>query len=175
MCLDIFPCTAKCYSYRADSGHTPGMTIYGSRFNVKMAQSTLEDCGVLLSSCRKSTVTKSKTKGEELKGRTKLKGKPPRVHSSELPSQASRSAFSGRCPDHMLSERESLAPTVAVTDRSHLKLKFEEKKGNLFSCPKSAGLAHCVSKDLKMSKGIAVTFKETFKGVQELAQQGILC
>jgi hypothetical protein len=35
----------------------------------------------------------------------------------------------------------------------------EEFKGDLFSSSPSASLAHCVSKDLRMGKGIAVEFK----------------
>lgn len=53
------------------------------------------------------------------------------------------------------------------------KLKFEEVRGDLFSSPKTASLAHCVSEDLRMGKGIAVAFKKTFGGVEELKQQGV--
>lgn len=48
---------------------------------------------------------------------------------------------------------------------------LQELKGNLFSCPDGASLAHCVSEDMKMSKGIAVLFKDKFGGVEELLQQ----
>ena len=49
---------------------------------------------------------------------------------------------------------------------------FREIKGDLFSCDKSACLAHCISADVKMGKGIAVTFKKMFRGVEELRNQG---
>ena len=39
---------------------------------------------------------------------------------------------------------------------------IEEIKGDLFTCAKEASLAHCVSRCLSMSKGIAVTFKQKF-------------
>ncbi|XP_018529932.1 ADP-ribose glycohydrolase OARD1 isoform X2 [Lates calcarifer] len=43
--------------------------------------------------------------------------------------------------------------------------------GNLFSCPKEEALAHCISEDCRMGAGIAVTFKQKFKGVSELKEQ----
>ncbi|CAC5409913.1 ADP-ribose glycohydrolase OARD1 [Mytilus coruscus] len=49
---------------------------------------------------------------------------------------------------------------------------FEEKKGDLFDCPETDALAHCVSEDLRMGKGIAVLFKKKFGGVGELMSQG---
>ncbi len=49
---------------------------------------------------------------------------------------------------------------------------FREIKGNLFSCEKDTSLAHCVSADVHMGKGIAATFKKMFGGVDELRSQG---
>ncbi|KAK9514958.1 hypothetical protein VZT92_025638 [Zoarces viviparus] len=46
--------------------------------------------------------------------------------------------------------------------------------GNLFSCPKDEALAHCISEDCRMGAGIAVVFKEKFKGVDELKGQNKL-
>ncbi|GAA6216513.1 O-acetyl-ADP-ribose deacetylase 1 isoform X1 [Lates japonicus] len=43
--------------------------------------------------------------------------------------------------------------------------------GNLFACPKEEALAHCISEDCRMGAGIAVTFKQKFKGVVELKEQ----
>ncbi|XP_029974898.1 ADP-ribose glycohydrolase OARD1 isoform X2 [Salarias fasciatus] len=43
--------------------------------------------------------------------------------------------------------------------------------GDLFSCPKEESLAHCISEDCRMGAGIAVAFKKTFKGVDELKKQ----
>ena len=51
-------------------------------------------------------------------------------------------------------------------------LRFSEVKGDLFSCPDSASLAHCVSEDLHMGKGVATLFKQKFGGVGELKSQG---
>ena len=48
-----------------------------------------------------------------------------------------------------------------------------EKKGDLFRCPATESLVHCVSKDLHMGKGIATLFKKHFQGVEELKSQGI--
>jgi O-acetyl-ADP-ribose deacetylase (regulator of RNase III) len=48
-------------------------------------------------------------------------------------------------------------------------MKILEIKGDLFSS--NASLAHCVSTDLHMSKGIATLFKNKFGHVQELQAQ----
>ncbi|KAI4886419.1 hypothetical protein NFI96_015343 [Prochilodus magdalenae] len=49
------------------------------------------------------------------------------------------------------------------------KLKYE--KGDLFSCPATDALAHCISEDCRMGAGIAVLFKKKFGGVDELLAQ----
>ena len=51
-------------------------------------------------------------------------------------------------------------------------LKFSEVKGDLFSCLPTSSLAHCVSEDMAMGKGVAVLFKKEFGGVGELKAQG---
>ena len=45
--------------------------------------------------------------------------------------------------------------------------------GDLFSCDSESSLAHCVSADLHMGKGIAVLFKKKFGRVPELKKQGM--
>ena len=47
-----------------------------------------------------------------------------------------------------------------------------ETKGDLFYCSESESLAHCISADVAMGKGIAVIFKKKFGGVRELKNQG---
>lgn len=49
---------------------------------------------------------------------------------------------------------------------------LQEIQGDLFSCDASYSLAHCVSEDLKMGKGIAVAFREKFGCVEALKAQG---
>lgn len=49
---------------------------------------------------------------------------------------------------------------------------LREEHGDLFSCPENEALAHCVSQDFAMGKGIAVQFKKKFGGVAELKRQG---
>lgn len=44
-------------------------------------------------------------------------------------------------------------------------------KGDLFSCPPTDALAHCISEDCRMGAGIAVLFKKKFGGVEELLGQ----
>ncbi|KAI6659337.1 O-acetyl-ADP-ribose deacetylase 1 isoform X1 [Oopsacas minuta] len=46
-----------------------------------------------------------------------------------------------------------------------------ERVGDLFSCPATASMGHCVSRDLHMGKGIAVIFKKKFGGVAALKAQ----
>ena len=46
--------------------------------------------------------------------------------------------------------------------------------GDLFSCDPASSLAHCVSADMHMGKGIAVLFKKKFGGIPELKKQGKL-
>lgn len=48
-----------------------------------------------------------------------------------------------------------------------------ELDGDLFAAPKDHSLAHCVASDLKMGAGIAVRFKQLFKGVDELRAQSV--
>jgi len=48
---------------------------------------------------------------------------------------------------------------------------MEEIRGDLFQCPIQTSLAHCVSEDFSMSKGIAVGFKRKFGKVRELLAQ----
>ena len=45
-------------------------------------------------------------------------------------------------------------------------------QGDLFSCRDSESLAHCISADARMGKGIAVLFKRKFGGVDEILTQG---
>ncbi|NXA06893.1 OARD1 deacetylase, partial [Sapayoa aenigma] len=62
-----------------------------------------------------------------------------------------------------------------VTMATHFSKDQEERlrevKGDLFSCPRSDALAHCISEDCRMGAGIAVLFKKKFGGVQELLDQ----
>lgn len=55
---------------------------------------------------------------------------------------------------------------------SSQKFQLLDARGDLFTCPATECLAHCVSKDLRMGKGIAVIFKNKFRGVDELKRQG---
>ena len=49
--------------------------------------------------------------------------------------------------------------------------QLKEIKGDLFESAPTASLAHCVSRDLHMGKGIAVLFKKKFGRVTELKDQ----
>lgn len=52
-------------------------------------------------------------------------------------------------------------------------LVFREVEGDLFTAPKTYSLAHCVAADLKMGAGIAVKFRDTYKQIDKLREQGV--
>jgi hypothetical protein len=47
--------------------------------------------------------------------------------------------------------------------------------GDLFSAPTDTSLAHCVSQDMQMSKGIAKLFRDKFARIDNLKKQGTTC
>ena len=95
------------------------------------------------------------------------------------------SQFSNQCPPPPSSlplptcmhadNEESHSASASVGAKLPSPLKFSEVKGDLFSCPSTSSLAHCVSEDMAMGKGVAVLFKKEFGGVGELKAQGIVC
>jgi len=48
---------------------------------------------------------------------------------------------------------------------------YQVIRGDLFSASSNTSLAHCVSKDMQMSKGIAKLFLDKFNQVDELKKQ----
>ena len=52
-------------------------------------------------------------------------------------------------------------------------LIFREMNGDLFTSTDDVSLAHCVSKDLSMSKGIATLFRDRFGQINELKKQSM--
>lgn len=153
-----------------------------------MAQATL-DSFVVTSSCEihKGGRRGGAGRGRGGGGRVKARERPQRVQSASLqrPRQhisfpsVHTSSLSSRRPPHApvshahdpKSRKTEEGTSAKTTASTPTKLKFEEVRGDLFSCPKTASLAHCVSSDLRMGKGIAVAFKKTFGGVEELKQQ----
>lgn len=53
-----------------------------------------------------------------------------------------------------------------------MSLNYREIQGDLFTTPSNVSLAHCVSTDMVMSKGIAKIFRDRYKRVDELKAQG---
>jgi hypothetical protein len=51
-------------------------------------------------------------------------------------------------------------------------LVYQEIHGDLFTAPSTTSLAHCVSRDMHMGKGIATLFRDKFGQVNELRKQG---
>lgn len=49
--------------------------------------------------------------------------------------------------------------------------KVKEEAGDLFDAPREYSLAHCISRDLKMSQGIALLFRQKFGNVDILRSQ----
>lgn len=62
-----------------------------------------------------------------------------------------------------------MLPPSGQTEEDKWRLNYVP--GDLFSCPEDESLAHCISEDCCMGKGIAVMFKKKFNGVEELKQQ----
>ncbi len=112
---------------------------------------------------------------------TKVCYSPGVRHSSKVKSSSRPRVQSG--PRHAQSEavrnarwgssKPSMSKPLVQVCPVALKLTYNEVKGDLFECPEEFSLAHCVSADLAMGKGIAVAFKEKFKGVQDLKRQGM--
>lgn len=50
-------------------------------------------------------------------------------------------------------------------------MKFNEIKGDLFQTDDDVSLAHCISEDCGMGKGVAIMFKNKFGGVSDLKKQ----
>ena len=64
------------------------------------------------------------------------------------------------------------AATAAAPKMVNSGFHYREVKGDLFSCDSRSSIAHCVSVDLHMGKGIAVLFKNKFGQVDQLRKQG---
>src|SRR4051812_1831055 len=48
---------------------------------------------------------------------------------------------------------------------------YSEIVDDLFSCPSDASMAHCISADCALGKGIALLFKKKFDGIADLKAQ----
>lgn len=69
----------------------------------------------------------------------------------------------------MSSSSETKCKTIEIESQN--KARIVELKGDLFSVSSDVALAHCVSADMHMSKGIAVLFRDKFKNVDNLKKQ----
>ncbi|XP_072853535.1 ADP-ribose glycohydrolase OARD1 isoform X3 [Pogona vitticeps] len=58
-----------------------------------------------------------------------------------------------------------------MSERVAFGSRIKYMQGDLFTCPGTDSLAHCISEDCHMSAGIAAVFKKKFGGVQELLNQ----
>ncbi|RIA96246.1 hypothetical protein C1645_755498 [Glomus cerebriforme] len=62
--------------------------------------------------------------------------------------------------------------TGPIDTHQNNKFIFEEIQGDLFvDAPENSSLAHCVSADFKMGRGIATIFRQKYNGVKELSNQ----
>ena len=94
-----------------------------------------------------------------------------RVQSGPLPRKQTRPAASSSSDAAAI--KPPTAAGAAASSRGFAgKFGYREVRGDLFACPPSASLAHCVSEDLAMGRGIAKIFKKEFGGVKELKEQG---
>lgn len=60
------------------------------------------------------------------------------------------------------------------SDHTGMPLIYEEVRRDLFAVPSNVSLAHCVSQDLQMSKGIAKLFRDKFRQVDVLKKQSLI-
>ena len=66
--------------------------------------------------------------------------------------------------------KEELEAEARAKSRRRLNI-VEERVGDLFSAPSNMSLAHCISQDCVMGKGIAKQFSERFGRVNEIKEQ----
>lgn len=71
-----------------------------------------------------------------------------------------------------LSSDLSRAKNVNISPESDKGFDLRHHNGDLFDAPEESALAHCISADIAMGKGIATIFKRKFGGVEELKKQG---
>ena len=86
----------------------------------------------------------------------------------------SRSTMNGESNsfiDRLKEEEDTLRVKYNNVPKTKESLCFTFIKGDLFSAPLDASLAHCVSEDFRMGKGIATEFKKRFEGINELLTQ----
>ena len=95
-------------------------------------------------------------------------------------AQPDKPAFvsTSRARRHVLSSSCSSSPSPSCADialsmraAAVCVQRFVEFSGDLFACPATDALCHCISTDIAMGKGIAVQFKQRFGGVPELRAQ----
>ena len=70
-----------------------------------------------------------------------------------------------------LLEEETKRLQQKYQKESKSKLCFDFVKGDLFLVEPDVSLAHCVSEDFRMSKGIATEFRKRFNNVDQLLDQ----
>ena len=61
---------------------------------------------------------------------------------------------------------------ILCGDYDVVDIMFKEINGDLFACPTSYSLAHCISCDAVMSKGIAIDFVRKFPTIAQLRSSG---
>ena len=64
-------------------------------------------------------------------------------------------------------------PTEGSATAKVPNFKLQEKSGDLFSCPSTDSLAHCISADVKMGAGIAVQFRKRFGNINSIQRQSM--
>ena len=84
---------------------------------------------------------------------------------------SSRTSASGEANPFLEKLREEEEALRAKYKTPKENLCFTFTKGDLFSAPSDVSLAHCVSEDFRMGKGIATEFKKRFEGVNDLLSQ----
>ena len=113
-----------------------------------------------------------------------FKGERVEKHEAERGAWAAHKKRNGfHCEKEKVAERRSRRVGSALThlcivllspSSSSVMQCFSEmltfRRGDLFEA--TSALGHCISKDIKMSRGIALEFRNRFGGIQELLDQG---
>ena len=116
-------------------------------------------------------------KGEYLKlkktpteGSATEKDKVESVKLQEDPSEKAAASGESSNGNHLKLQK---TPTEGSAIAKVPNFKLQEKSGDLFSCPSTDSLAHCISADVKMGAGIAVQFRKRFGNINSIQRQSM--
>lgn len=95
------------------------------------------------------------------------------TESTEIPKSTNTTEFSktSKFSDTLESSNKTESYQIFLNSDDSPTSNVTEIAGDIFSTSSDTSLAHCVSADLKMSRGIALQFRRRFGQIQQLRQQ----